>query len=267
LIVNGSLLLQNGLTHQKRGRDGRPDGQEESIVMSTPLNGSVLKAFSILRLITPERPEISAATVAAECGMNTATAHRFLLTLADCGALVSHRRGSFGLGEGIQELGRIAELTNPLGARLQPVVADLAREIGESVMICRLGPKGPSCIAVAASNRPITVNISVGTVLPLATSAQGKLWLAHMAPGEAENLLDGTKGPSAAELAKVRAKGYAQNLGETEPDIGAFAVPIYGPNGGVALTLSTFGMLSRIDDALIERALPLLKAAAARVSL
>lgn len=234
--------------------------------MSTPLNGSVLKAFSILRLITPERPEISAATVAAESGMNTATAHRFLLTLADCGALVSHRRGSFGLGEGIQELGRIAELTNPLAARLRPVITDLAREIGESVMVCRLGPKGPTCIAVAASDRPITVNISVGTVLPLATSAQGKLWLAHMSPEEAETLLDGARGPSAAELERVRTEGYAQNLGETEPDIGAFAVPIYGPTGGLALTLSTFGMLSRIDDALIKGALPLLKAAAAGLS-
>lgn len=235
--------------------------------MSTPLNGSVLKAFSILRLITPERPEITAATVAAECGMNTATAHRFLLTLADCGALTSRRRGAFGLGEGIQELGRIAELTNPLGARLQPLVTELAREIGESVMVCRLGSNGPTCFAVAASDRPITVNISVGTILPLGTSAQGKLWLAHMTPEDAEDWLAGGPRPPAEELEKVRAAGYAQNLGETEPDIGAFAVPIFGPGGEVALTLSTFGMLSRIDDALIDRALPLMKAAAARVTL
>lgn len=235
--------------------------------MSTPLNGSVLKAFTILRLITPERPEISAATVAAECGMNTATAHRFLLTLADCGALVSHRRGAFGLGEGIQELGRIAELTNPLGTRLQPLVTDLARDIGESVMVCRLGSNGPTCIAVAASDRPITVNISVGTVLPIATSAQGKLWLANMTPKEARDRLQGEAGPEAAELEQVRAQGYARNRGENEPDIGACAVPIHGPGGDVALTLSTFGMLSRIDDALVAHALPLLKAAAARITL
>ena len=235
--------------------------------MSTPLNGSVLKAFSILRLITPERPEISASTVASEFGMNTATAHRFLMTLEESGALVSYRRGYFSLGVGIQELGRLAEVTNPLAIRLQPIVSDLARKLQESVMVCRLGRKGPTCIAVAASDRPLTVNISVGTVLPIAVTAQGRLWLANMPEKEAQVWLDGATEPTQSELSRIKEQDFARNNGENEPDIGALAVPVRGSNGEVALTLSTFGMLSRFDDEMVTRALPILKKAASQISL
>ncbi|WP_305989299.1 IclR family transcriptional regulator [Roseibium sp. MMSF_3544] len=235
--------------------------------MSTPLNGSVLKAFSILRLITPERPEISASTVASEFGMNTATAHRFLLTLEESGALVSYRRGYFSLGAGIQELGRLAEITNPLAIKLQPIVSDLARKLHESVMVCRLGRKGPTCIAVAPSDRPLTVNINVGTVLPIGVTAQGRLWLANMSEEDVKDWLEGAAEPTAPELEQIKAQDYARNSGENEPDIGALAVPVRGRNGEVALTLSTFGMLSRFDDEMVENALPILKAAAAQIHL
>ena len=235
--------------------------------MSTPLNGSVLKAFAILRLITPERPEISATTVASELGMNTATAHRFLLTLEETGALGSHRRGYFHLGLATAELGRMTELTNPLSARLQPLISTLAEEIRESVMVCRLGRLGPTCIAVAAADRPITVNISVGTVLPIAATAQGKIWLAYMGAGERETWCSDHEIPPEEELLRIRSQGFARNRGENEPDIAALAVPIMDENGKVALTLSTFGMLSRFDESFIAKSLPLLKANSAGIKL
>lgn len=233
--------------------------------MSTPLNGSVLKAFSILGLFTPERPEISATSVASELGTNTATAHRFLLTLEEAGALVSYRRGYYCLGGAIEDLGRLAENTNPLAAKLQPVIADLAKDLHESVMVCRLGRKGPTCIAVASSDQPINVNISVGTILPMSTTAQGKLWLAHMKAQEQRDWLKGSPAPDDAEFAQIRSQGYARNAGDNEPDIGALAVPIPRGGNGVFLTLSMFGMLSRFNGAKIEKALPMLQATAERL--
>lgn len=234
--------------------------------MSTPLNGSVLKAFSILRLITPERPEISAATVVSEMGTNNATAHRFLLTLEEAGAVVSYRRGFFRLGGGLEELGRLAEATNPLASKIQPLISDLARELHESVMVCRLGRTGPVCIAVAASDQPITVNISVGTVLQMAVTAQGKLWLAHMDERERSDWLGDGQAVDEAELAAILEQGFSRNKGDNEPDIAALSVPIMGADGKVFLTLSTFGMLSRFSEDAVERALPLLLRAARAIS-
>lgn len=233
--------------------------------MSTPLNGSILKAFSILRLISHERPEISASIVAAELGINNATAHRFLLTLEETGALVSYRRGHFCLGPMTQELGQIAEATNQIAAHIRPIIRALARDLNESVMVCRLGRLGPTCIAVAQAERPITVNISVGTVLPMVSSAQGKLWLASMDPQDRSSWLKSSAPNAPIDLEQILAEGFARNLGDNEPDIGALAVPIWGDKGNVALTLSTFGMLSRFDDAMLERALPGLIATAKQI--
>lgn len=231
--------------------------------MSTPLNGSVLKAFSILRLFSHERPEISAVTVSTELGMTHATAHRLLLTLEEAGAVVSYRRGYFSIGSVMQELGAVAEASNLMVARIRPVIAELALELNESVMVCRMGRKGPTCIAVAASNRPISVNVNVGTVLPMTNTAQGKLWLAHMEPAERAQWLEGR--PPIDALDRVRAAGYARNRGENEPDIGAVSVPVLNGKGEIVLTLSTFGMLSRFDDQMVERTLPKLQATAEKI--
>ena len=234
--------------------------------MATPLNGSLLKGFAILKLITPERQEISAATVASELGMNTATAHRFLHTLEAAGALTSYRRGYYGLGQRIEELGRLAAETNPLAAVVQPILDKISRQLNESVMACRLGRYGPTCMSVAISDRPITVNITVGTVLPLHSSAQGKLWLAEMSEEERTSRLEqlpllptsrntiSDRKRLDEELELIRKQGYALNRGENEPDIGAVSVPVKAKDGHMLLTLSVFGMFSRFDNTLIERA-------------
>lgn len=233
--------------------------------MSTPLNGSVLKAFAILRMITHDRPEISAMAVSRELGMTHATAHRLLLTLEEAGAVVSYRRGSFSLGSVIQELGAVAEASDQMVTRIRPLIAQLALELNESVMVCRLGRKGPTCIAVAASNRPISVNISVGTVLPMTSTAQGKLWLAAMDPAERAQWLKGGPTSEALGLDGIRAAGYARNRGENEPDIGALSVPVMNDKGETVLTLSAFGMASRFDDEMVGQTLARLRATAEKI--
>lgn len=238
--------------------------------MATPLNSSVLKAFDILDLITPERREISAATVASELGMNTATAHRFLLTLEAAGVLASMRRGSFGFGPRMELLGRMAEAVNPMAARVQAIIEGVSREVNESVMACRLGRDGPTCMAVAAAERPISVNIKVGTVLPMIATAQGRLWLAWMSAAERAAWFrahpEQALGPAEAarlehDLATIRAEGFAVNRGDNEPDIAAVAVPVLSADGRMQMTLSVFGMLSRFDEALVAKAKTLLQEA------
>ena len=233
--------------------------------MSTPLNGSILKAFSILRLITKERPDISAKTVASELGMTHATAHRLLLTLEEAGAVVAYRRGFFSLGPVIEELGVVAKASNQIAARICPLIEELALDLNESVMVCRLGRHGPACIAVAASSRSISVNISVGTILPMTTSAQGKLWLAAMEPAQRAQWLQDGQTSESLDLDRIRACGYARNRGENEPDVGALSVPVHSAIGEVVLTLSTFGMIHRFDDQMVTRYLPVLLAMAKRI--
>ncbi|MEM1298064.1 MAG: IclR family transcriptional regulator [Pseudomonadota bacterium] len=242
--------------------------------MSTPLNASVLKGFEILGLFSEGAPEISTATVVEGLGMNTATAHRFLMSLEECGALISTRRGHFMLGPRVEELGRLAEVSNGWSALVQPKLEALSKDLGESVMACRLSSNGPVCVAVAHSQQTISVNIRLGTLLPLHLSAQGKLWLADMPEASRSRKLKSLPvlGPIApdiealnAELATIRKQGFALNLGDNEPDIAAVSIPLRDRTERMCLSLSVFGLLSRFDDAFIERCKKTLHLAAAEV--
>lgn len=225
--------------------------------MTTPLNASLLKGFEILGLFSRERPEISAREVVEELDTNTATAHRFLATLEEAGAISAVRRGTYRLSHMTAELGRLAEETNPLVAQVQPVLDALAADLGESVMACRLGRRGPICIAVATAPRPFAMGFRTGTILGLANSAQGRLFLAHMCADDRAAFAD-----LPADLDAIRAAGVAQNDGSAEPDIGAVAVPVLS-GGAAILTLSMFGPLTRLSPEVRARAVPRLKAAAA----
>lgn len=244
--------------------------------MSTPLNQSVLKGFRILSLFSANRNEISAETVVARLGMSTATAHRFLVTLERAGALRITRRGHFALGQKIEELGWIAGESGSLSIIVQPEIDILSSALNESVMACRLTRFGPSCVAVANSSRPISVNISVGTLLPLHTTAQGKLWLSQMSPNErrarlAVTTIAGARvapvDPETLEnaLKTIRKRGYALNLGENEPDIAALAVPVKDGKGKTRLTISVFGMLSRFNQEFLDTARAHLMEASTRI--
>lgn len=239
--------------------------------MATHINATVLKAFDVLELFGPERPEITAGTVAAELGLSRATAHRFLATLEAAGVLVAVGRGVFAPGPRLTRLGRMAEELNPLVGHVQDALEAIRRDLGESAMACRLSARGPLCIAVSPADRQISVNIKTGTTLPLLTTAQGKIWLAYMSTPERAALQRrrafeaGDLDALEPELARIRADGCAFNLGSNEPDIAALAVPVLAADGHAVLTLSVFGMLSRFDADLLQRAETKLKATAARL--
>ena len=219
--------------------------------MATPLNNSLLKGFEVLALVTRDRPDLTAAILMADLGMNAATAHRFLTTLEEAGALAPVRRGTYRLSPRLTDLGRLAEETNPLPQQVQPQIEALAAALGESVMLCRPGRRGPVSIAVATAPRPFAMGFRVGTTVSLAQSAQGRLCLADMTPPERERALraaDADPGLLAAltpALDRIRATGLAHNEGTAEPDIGAIAAPVRDRRGQIALTLSVFGPLAR----------------------
>lgn len=232
--------------------------------MSTALNASLIKALEILDLFSEEQPEITAGMVAQRLAMSPATAHRFLLTLEHTGLLVSPRRGRFTLGQRLEELGKLAFEISPLPSLARPVVETVSRALDESVMACRLGRFGPVCIASANSRRPIRFSVDIGAELPMTTTAQGKLFLAHMPCDDRLAMVRreaATRGfdPVAAcgvleqGLKTVRTQGFATNFGENESEIAAVAMPVFDQDQRVILTLSVFGILSRFDPELVAR--------------
>lgn len=245
--------------------------------MPTKPNESVLKSFDILSLVRADRPEITSQIVVHELGMNPATAHRFLSTLVMVGALASYKRGSYCLGPRAAELGSLEQLTNPLSNVVKPVIESASQELNESVMASRLSRGGPVCMAVATPNRPFNIAIKVGTILPLHSTAQGKLWLSSLTRKERLARLGAYRLVALTdrtiqdldvleqELDQIRSQGFAINKGENEVDLGAVSIPVKGKTGEIILTLSLFGLLSRFDDQFVARAIERLRRAAEEI--
>ena len=246
--------------------------------MATKQNGSVIKSFEILGLIRHEWPTITSMDVADELSLTQSTAHRFLSTLVSLGALASYQRGVYCLGPRVEQLGRMEQETNPLAGVVRPILRAASDVLNESVMACRLSPAGPVCMSVAKSNRSFSIDIKVGTILPLHSTAQGKIWLsaqprrdrfARLGAYNLSQITDNTLNSIDAlhdELDAIRDNGFAVNRGENEPDICAVAVPVKTVDHEVALTISTFGLLHRFDEAFVAKAKRQLKETAERIS-
>jgi DNA-binding IclR family transcriptional regulator len=69
-----------------------------------------------------------------------------------------------------------------------------------------------------------------------------------------------------AELERVRRRGYATNVEETEPGVRYAAAPVFGADGAIAAALVLGAPVLRVSAADLTRLGPAVAAAAARVS-
>lgn len=234
--------------------------------MTTPLNGSVVKAFDILNLFHASRAEITAGYVQETLGMNFITAHRFLRTLESVGALVAVEKGRYRLGYALVDLSQKAvEVTN-LSAILQPLLAEVTQDVQEACMATGFDGQMVVCIAKAASPHPLFVDIRVGSRLEAHCTANGKLWLAFMDDAKLNLYLDTVALQKATpasivdrdkllqELSEVRANKIAYNHEERDAGIAAVAVPVLARTGNLICGLSVFGPPHRLTEAALSTA-------------
>jgi DNA-binding IclR family transcriptional regulator len=71
---------------------------------------------------------------------------------------------------------------------------------------------------------------------------------------------------SAAELAAVRRRGWAQSIGEREPGVGSVSAPVRSPSGKVVAAVSVSGPLERLTRQPGRMHAPAVVAAAERMS-
>ncbi|MCB8837913.1 IclR family transcriptional regulator [Aurantimonas sp. VKM B-3413] len=243
--------------------------------MATQINGSILRAFDILKLFDGGRTELSAAVVTKALGINGVTAHRLLRSLEEAGALVASTRGVYRLGYTLVDLGTRAQNDSHLARVMQPTLDALTRHFDEASMAMVFEANALTCIAKAVSSRPLYVDIRVGSRLEAYCTAHGKVWLAEISADRLERYLSDIERRAfsartlvertdiLADLAGVRAVGYALNVGEREADVNAVAVPVKTRSGTIVSSISLFGPSSRLTRETLLAAVPQLQAAAA----
>ncbi|WP_188197193.1 IclR family transcriptional regulator [Nonomuraea sp. SYSU D8015] len=212
---------------------------------------NVINALRVLEEVAARQPA-GVGELARGLGLPKSTVQRSLRTLHEAGWIrpAGGTVTRWQVTSKALQVGRRAEL----GLRdvALPVMEELRQRTGETIHL--MIPEGDAVVLIERleTDKPLRIVLPLGIRLPLHASANGKAVLAYLDCPIAElpTYTDTTiTDPEllSAELAEVRARGYADNRGEWRSDIAAVAAAVIGPDGPVA-SLSVSTPASRMPD-------------------
>lgn len=220
---------------------------------------SVERAIALLEAVADGNPQgETLSDLATACGINRATAWRLLSTLEAHGFVSAHGDTShYQLGISVL---RLASSGGLLGVRRKAdgVLRRLSDSTGETANLAVPRPAGLTYIAEAAP--PVVLAASwLGRVIPLHATSSGKALLAWLPPAELESLIGepltaftektlSTRPALVAELAQVRAQGYAVCRGELEPTLYGVSAPVLDSRRQPFAVVSIWGPRSRVPE-------------------
>ena len=226
------------------------------------------RALDLLDAVGGRSQPMALAEIADLAGLPLPTAHRLVATLVERGYLRRQSDRRYTLGFRLVPLGAAAGAL--AGSDAQDVLAGLVDALGESANLALLVGDRAEYVAQAPARYSMRMFTEVGRRVELHCTGVGKALLAGLEPDRVAGLLAGAGMPRhtphtltthdalAAELERVRARGYALDEQEQEVGVRCVAVAV----GGTGLAVSVSGPTTRMDEAAVARAVPLLRDAA-----
>jgi IclR family acetate operon transcriptional repressor len=235
---------------------------------------AVERAVAVLDELARDPGELGTNELARRIRVNPSTASRLLATL-EASRLVEHvpSSGRYRLGLRLLELGNAAVGRLDLRGIARPELAALVGETGETATLSVPGERDAVTVDFVQSASSVQSVARLGRPSVAHATAAGKVQLAFgdvalpTQPLERftpRTITDPEK--LAAEIERVRERGWAEAAGERERDLNALAAPIYGAEGRLAAILGLQGPEGRFDRAARRRAVKPLLASAHAVS-
>lgn len=225
---------------------------------------AVDRALQILKAFRADDPELSAADLIKRVNLSRPTIYRLLSTLESNGFVVSKGEPQkFRLGPAAGHLAHVWSAGLNLATVAQPMLRRLHEQTGETVSL--LVPQGVMrlCIAEIPSAHPLSFRRGVGYQERLVLGASGRVILAHsdMTKAALDFYAAGCSVDLAhypAELAKVRAAGYAVSRHELIEGAVAVAAPFFTSANLVGGSLAVFGPSVRMKEVQVAKIVKIL---------
>lgn len=226
---------------------------------------SIAKSFQVLEAFARQGSQMTLSDLATGSGQNKATARRIALTLCDLGYLRQTGSRHFSLTPKVLDLGALFLQSLSLPDVAEPYLTELSQATHESANLAiRDGAEVLYILRIAAAKRILTLNLHVGSRLPVHATSLGKALL--MGSGR-EQLITVLGEPPwqaftgttrtdpdqlLADLEEARRLGCALADGELEAGLRSIAAPIYDASGGIvaAVNLSTHSLRVPLDHLL-----------------
>lgn len=243
---------------------------------------SVEVGFALLDVLSKAAGPLMLRDLAAAAGMSAAKAHRYLVSFQRL-ELVVQDAGStrYDLGPAALKLG-LASLSRLDAVKLaRERITPLMEQVGHTLALAVWGNHGPTIVHWEESPQAVTVNLRLGDVMPLLSSATGRCFAAwvskdaitpmlkeEIARAQKQGRADvpATLAEARAMLDEVRQRGAARVVDTLLPGIVGFCAPVFDSDGHIVLGIVALGPTGTFDPAwggAVERPL---RAAAGQLS-
>lgn len=187
------------------------------------------------------------------------TAHRLAIALERHRFVLRDQHGRFVLGSRFAELAAAAGEDRLLAAA-GPILQTLLDRTGESAQIYRRQGEQRVCIAAVERASGLRDSIPVGAMLSMEAGSAAQILLAWE---DSDRLHQGLRHArfSAAKLAAVRKRGWAESINERDEGVCSISAPIRNASGQVIAAISISGPSGRMGSNPGHRYAPLVMGA------
>jgi DNA-binding IclR family transcriptional regulator len=242
-------------------------------------DGTVGKALEVLDMVANAGAPIRFTELLASSPFPKATLYRFLQTLTHQNMLsYDAERQTYALGMRLVRLAHTAWAQSSLAPLARPHLDALSAELGETIHLAQLDQGQVLYVDKRNAAQPVEMFSSAGKVGPAYCTGVGKAMMAYLPPEALEQALNrqsfyqftphtyANREELQAELAAIRARGYAFDREEHEPNIICVAAPILSERGRAIGAISVTSTKLRTDLKRLEALAPQLLAAADNIA-
>ena len=238
----------------------------------------VLKALKVLEYVAEQGHDVTLSEVAAELKLPKTTAFRYLQTLS-AASFLRHDAGRdrYGVGLRFRALAKADKSFQRLRSLVYPEMVELGQIFNETINLGILADGYIVYIDMIEANRALRMQARIGDRHPVHSTSLGKAMLAFLPDAERQALLSAPLDamtiktvvePAALrrQLADIRKRGYAVEVGENEDGSTCIGVPILDEVGYPLAAISLAAPERRMTREVTDKAIAALSAAAHRVS-
>jgi DNA-binding IclR family transcriptional regulator len=220
-------------------------------------SATVMRALQILETLGEAGEPLTVTEVARAIGADRSTAYRMLATLLAAGYVARDPSGRrYRLGYKLLSLGRSILNRDETSTIILERIRLLSNQTGETVHYCVLDRDATVLVMRAKGTQLVAVDFQIGDRSPLHCTSIGKVLLAYQDDAFIEGVIRGGLARMArntivdparlrAELATVRAQGFAYDDLEFHDDMRCVAVPLFEKGGAARSGISLSGPTTR----------------------
>ncbi|HRE28289.1 MAG TPA: IclR family transcriptional regulator [Anaerolineales bacterium] len=213
---------------------------------------SALRVLDVFELLVQHPDGLALSQICTALDVPKSSAHALLRTLVSRGYLrVGRRERTYRLGPALFEIGSAYLSSTDLVSDGQVIVSEIARTCDETVHLAVLDGSDVLYLVKEEGTRTVRMVSAVGKRFPAYGTGVGKVLLSFLSDDDlAQRFPTGANLPALtprtitdpqtlrAELATIRARGYAFDHEESTPGLCCVAAPVYGATGGVVAGVS-----------------------------